>query len=225
MERDDAIRRIKKCMALAKSQNAHEAATALRQAHKLMEEWNIEQGFIDCLDVTEERMDSGCRRYPPLWKCRLARAVATAFDCEVIVQANFLSTDFTFIGASMSPKLATYAYEVLDRQLARARSAHVAGLKRCKLSTKRRRGDAFANAWISAVGEKVSAFAGADEVTEKAVRAYMDCYHPDLQDGDARAKKYQAWDESSLAAGYLSGRKAELNHGVTGGDRPARLTH
>ena len=41
VDRDDAIRRIKKCLVLAKSQNANEAATALRQAHKLMEEWNV----------------------------------------------------------------------------------------------------------------------------------------------------------------------------------------
>ena len=110
-------------------------------------------------------------------------------------------------------------------QLTRARSAHVAGLKRCKLATKRRRGDAFANAWISAVSEKVSAFAGADEVTAQAVQAYMDCYHPNLERREQRAKKYHARDEKSLSAGYREGRKAELNHGVAGGDRPARLTH
>lgn len=225
MDRDDAIRRIKKCLALAKSQNANEAATALRQAHKLMEEWNVEQGFIDCMDVTKESLDSGARRYPPIWKCRLARVVADAFDCEVIVQRTVFSTDFAFIGASLSPKLSTYAYDVLGRQLTRARSAHVAGLKRCKLATKRRRGDAFANAWISAVNEKVSAFAGADEVTAQAVRAYMDCYHPNLERREQRAKKYHARDEKSLSAGYREGRKAELNHGVAGGDRPARLTH
>lgn len=37
-ERDKIIAKVKKCLALAKSSNEHEAATALRQAQKLMQE-------------------------------------------------------------------------------------------------------------------------------------------------------------------------------------------
>ena len=46
MDQEKIIDKIKKCLALAKSDNPHEAATALRQAQKLMEQHNLTEQDI-----------------------------------------------------------------------------------------------------------------------------------------------------------------------------------
>ncbi|MGN0925824.1 DUF7168 domain-containing protein [Ectopseudomonas mendocina] len=59
-------------------------------------------------------------------------------------------------------RLSGYAYQVLERQLQKARREFLAWPKnkRCKRSTKVARGDHFANGWIDAVYHKVDEFAG-----------------------------------------------------------------
>jgi hypothetical protein len=54
MTRDEALLKIKKCMALSKSAEPHEAAVALRQAQKLMEQFSVNEQDMSLLDVHEE---------------------------------------------------------------------------------------------------------------------------------------------------------------------------
>lgn len=46
MDKKAAIEKIRKCLALAKSANEHEAAAALRQAQALMRKYGVEDGDI-----------------------------------------------------------------------------------------------------------------------------------------------------------------------------------
>ncbi|MEH6784074.1 MAG: DUF2786 domain-containing protein [Alcanivorax jadensis] len=223
MDKEKVLRRIQKCLALAKSSNPNEAQAALRQARKLMEKYNIEEGAVAALDASELLQATGNTGNPPHWKWALAYVVGQSFGCKVILQTRFEGSYFTFIGTSLSPRLAQYAYEVLERQLVKARREHVASLKRCKLATKRRRGDVFANAWVNAVAMKVNDFAGMDEETQRAIDAFVNEHHPDLQTSESKPRKARANDNRSAWDGHLSGRSANLNHGVAGQNGPARL--
>ncbi|MTD33973.1 DUF2786 domain-containing protein [Paludibacterium denitrificans] len=56
MDRKSAIEKIKKCPALAKSANEHEAAAALRQAQALMEKFGVEDDDILMSEVCKDHV-------------------------------------------------------------------------------------------------------------------------------------------------------------------------
>ncbi|UCU92660.1 DUF2786 domain-containing protein [Hydrogenophaga taeniospiralis] len=53
MTRDEALKKIKKCLALSRSANEHEAAAALRHAQKLMQAFSLAEE--DMADSTGRR--------------------------------------------------------------------------------------------------------------------------------------------------------------------------
>ena len=58
MTRDEALDKIKKCLALAASPEAHEAAAALRQAQKLMAQFGLTETDVTLADVGEVRQQA-----------------------------------------------------------------------------------------------------------------------------------------------------------------------
>jgi hypothetical protein len=51
MDKNKAIEKIKKCLALGKSANEHEAAQALKQAQALMREYGISDADVALSDI------------------------------------------------------------------------------------------------------------------------------------------------------------------------------
>ena len=123
MTRDQALQKIKKCLALAASSNPHEAAAAMRQAQKLMQEHGLDEADVNLADVAEVVMDG--RNVPMVrWETGLAKIVADAFGClthtGVRLSLNGGATHrrvraFTFIGVGASAEIAGYAFAVLSR--------------------------------------------------------------------------------------------------------------
>lgn len=82
MNRDDALAKIKKCLALSHSSEAHEAAAAMRQAQKLMAQFGLSERDVSLADVHE----ASARAASPAvnaWEASLARVCADAFGCEM----------------------------------------------------------------------------------------------------------------------------------------------
>lgn len=78
MTRDEALQKVKKCLALAASSEQHEAAAALRQAQKLMAAFGLSEVDVSLADVSE------CQQKAPSaplvrWEAALAHAIAEAF--------------------------------------------------------------------------------------------------------------------------------------------------
>ncbi|OLS63773.1 DUF2786 domain-containing protein [Pseudomonas putida] len=226
MDQDRILDKIKKCLEMAKGKgsNPNEAEIALRQAHKLMEAYNLEMGDVLASMAGEAKVAAGSEGEPPAWRVRLARVCAEAFGSTFIINAPwFEEASFIYIGCGASPELACYAYQVLERQLQKARRDYLATQKRCKRSTKVARGDAFAHGWIDAVQAKVEQFAGVEDNIAEAIQAYMDKKYPDLAPAKMKRRKLKARDEVAGDAGYKAGRSAQLHHAV--GHQPvARLT-
>lgn len=226
MDQDRILEKIKKCLEMAKGKasNPNEAEIALRQAHKLMQVYNLEMGDVLASMACEAKVPAGCEGKPPAWRVRLARVCAHAFGTHLIIVLSWQEgAGFLFVGCAAAPELSGYAYQVLERQLQKARRDYLATQKRCKRSTKVARGDAFAHGWIEAVYEKVDQFAGVDENIAEAIQAYMAKHHPDLDDFEMKRRKVKARDESASDAGYAAGERAQLHGGI--GHRPvARLT-
>lgn len=229
-ERKKIFEKIKKCMALSASSNEHEAAAALRQAHALMEKYNIDHEDVLAYEASEKYAKSGAKNKPVHWEGVLASRVADAFGCRIIFKTAGFFNDvgrWSFIGCGAAPEVAVYAFQVLHRQCKRARTEHInSNLRRCKTATKTRRADLFCEGWLRAVAGKILALAGNEEQT-KAIDAYIAKNYPTLRDlssrdrNDGRNISDREWGD--VAAGVRSGKNAELNRGVSGGAAPLPL--
>lgn len=217
MDDNRLLEKIKKCLEMAKSKtsNPNEAEIALRQAHKLMELYNLELGDVLASMAGEVSILAGSDGPPPAWRIRLAQVCCHAFGTRLITSSGFFSAArFIFVGCAAAPELTGYANQVLERQLQKARREYLQTQKRCKRSTKVARGDAFANAWIDAVYSKIDAFAGVEDNIAEAIEAYMDKHHPDLEKTQLKRRKLKARDEIAAGAGYQAGQSAQLHRAV-----------
>lgn len=218
MDQDRILAKIKKCLEMAKSKtsNPNEAEIAMRQARKLMDAYSLEMGDVLASLACEVKIAAGSEGAPPAWRVRLAQVCGLAFGSQLIITTSYFGpAGFIFVGCAVAPELTGYAYQVLERQLQKARREYLATQKRCKRSTKVARGDAFANAWIDAVYMKVQDFAGADDNIAEAIEAYMTKHHPDTQKSTVKRRKLKVRDEVAAEAGYLAGKSAQLHQAVS----------
>lgn len=183
------LKKIKKCLALAQSNNANEAATALRQAHALMAKHSISSHEVAMSDIGEAEAISRtmARDKPAGWEVRLAARVGKAFGCQMLVARHVLRTRgylnegrYVFVGLKDQAEVAAYTATVLIRKCKAARQAWLAerfggvgvGIKGMK-AKKTRMGDAFAEGWVDAIGKLVIEFANPQNV-ESAIAKYVD---------------------------------------------------
>lgn len=217
MEKDKALDKALKCFARAEGTDSqHEAETALRQARALMDKYHLDTGDVLAAGVIEHQVLCGTKSKPTTWMYRLAGICATAFDCNVVASPfQGQGWHFRFYGIGMSSELASYAYSMLHHQLVRTRKAFVAQQKRCKLATKRRRGDLFAQGWIDSVATKVQQFSGTDKGNAEALLAYEAKHFADAQEvGLQRVEARRAHDAKASDLGRAAGRYAQLHRGV-----------
>lgn len=226
MTRDQALAKIKKCLALAASSNPHEAATAMRHAQKLMAEHNLTEMEISLADVSETGTNSVTADLVQ-WEVNLVNIVAHAFGCEHYTRVSYLPTPFAmrsnykrqreyiFMGVGAAPQVASYAYEVLSRQCSRDRLAHIkAQSKNCKPKTKTARGDLFAEGWVSGVADKVERFSGSER-NDALVAQYK--AGKALKSETARNRiAGKNITHNDYGKGLAAGEKAQLDRGIGG---------
>ena len=233
MNRDDALKKIKKCLALSRSANEHEAAAALRQAQALMREHGLREKDVSLTDVAEVKVKA-CSTAANAWELRLVSVIADAFGCETFGllagrynhAGNYVrSRHWVFVGMHAAPSVAGYACEVLLRQCAKARLAHIAKQPRnCKPITKTARGDAFAMGWVSAASQLVERFAQ-PEADKALLLNYIEQQHGELKSDKARnVAKVRKTDWGHYSAGHRSGENAQLQPGVGGMAAQGMLT-
>lgn len=217
-----ALDKIKKCLRFAKSSNANEAATALRQAQKLMAIHGVTSEDVAMSDVETHKTKTGAGKTPPAYVTMLGNMVASAFGTEKVYQQVYDGERWTlsieFYGVNGAAEVAGYAFEVLARQLKRDRSAFLATQnKRLKRATKVRRGDLYAQAWINAVATQVTCH----QCTE-AENAIMEAYKAkrcnDLKTMKPRdnTKGMRSHDHGAIHQGYQDGKKVSFHQGVNG---------
>lgn len=223
MTRDEALVKIRKCLALSKSANETEAATALRHAQALMREHGLDDEGVELASVVE--VDVRSSFMPVLaWEARLAGLVADAFGCEVIStykvdRVNILAgirrdRFWRLIGVSAAPEVAGYTLEVLSRQCVRSRRIYIGQQsKNCKPATKAARGDTFAGGWVCGVAALVERFANGER-NIALVAAYMAKTYPSLSSCKPRQRDAGRNVKDAWRDGYAGAANATLNHGV-----------
>ena len=121
-----------------------------------------------------------------------------------------------YYGPDERPQIAAYSFEVLGKQLAKARRDYLSTLrKNIKQATKVARADTFCSAWVNGAYAVVSDFA----VTE-AETTLMECYRSrKLSEGmkklEPRKPGKARGTDKAENEGYLAGRNAQLHHAVS----------
>lgn len=231
MTREEAILKIKKCLALAKSGNENEAAIALRQAQSLMREFQIDP---DLLDIVEASCNSNVKKSPQAWEATLVSIIAKSMQCKLIFSSgnSFFGTkaQWTFIGVDPAPEIASYAFDVLYRQINRSRKNFIeTTLKRVTVKkNKVRRADLFCEGWVDSVKHLVTGLdIDVPANTSERIKKYMDMAHGQLGSFTPKDRnKGKALNDraaNDYHAGKQSGKTAQLNQAMNGGKQYERI--
>ena len=157
MDRSEIIAKIKKCLALSKSSNENEAAIALRQAHSLMEKYAIDHNDPELQGITYSEIAT-TNKMPPSYENHLAQSIAKMMDCMCVytethtIHAERIVKHYAwkFVGFDPAPEIASYTFDVLNRQLKKARTTYIKiHLGRVQTKSKKtQRADAFCIGWV-----------------------------------------------------------------------------
>lgn len=225
MTRDQALSKIKKCLALGRSFNPHEAAAAMRQAQKLMAEHGLNDADVKLADVSTATCSTRTNSQPR-WEVRLASSISSAFGCDLIwsrsdklINGRHMNKcELIFIGLDPAAQIAGYAWDVLSKQCAKARLMHIRKQPaRCKPITLTARGDAFAWGWVVGVQSKLEAFT-ALESNKLLIEQYKSITWPNSTTIKTKDRTVgRNVSHNDLHEGYVAGQTAELNRGMAGG--------
>ncbi|MWP46254.1 DUF2786 domain-containing protein [Gilliamella sp. Pas-s27] len=196
------IEKIKKLLALAKSTNPNEAAIAMNQAIKLMVKHNISNKDVELSEIEEQRYFS-----------ILVSIITSAFGVRAYFTWENNKRKVSFYGLRERPQLAAYTFDVLSVQLVKARKEFLSQQNgNCKKITKINRADAFCVGWVNGVYQLIEDFAMTDEELN-LLAEYRKT--KDLSPAKVRDAKKCNGSDSSQFIGYLQGKTAQLNHGVS----------
>lgn len=223
--------KIKKCLALSKSSNQHEAQAALRQAQKLMEANNISESVLLASSVGSSFTKAKAKATPSRWESSLAGVVAKAFGCDSFFSPTpHYGSYWVFVGIKPSPEIAEYAMQVLMRQITRDRKAYIEMIHgNTKRSRKTELADMFCMGWVRSAYEQIHVMARTKE-QEEALKAYYNARN-NPKDGEFEArdrstgKKLSSNDIQAFRGGLEVGKTVRLHHGVNGKEDQLRIDH
>lgn len=218
---DRILRKIEKCIALSKSSNKHEAGTALRHAQQLMEQHGINEIGIAASKIDRIAVKAAAGKTPPRWLNNLTSLINAAFGTAVVYESRSVNnggwrSDFAFLGERSQVRIASYSFEVLQRQLVNDRSRFLANMnKRAKRLTKTRRADAYAMAWVAGAYEHIVAIKKTDDMVA-AIEHFKENYYGlgPLDELSSIDRGHRSDDQKAMSQGFKAGRNARLYHGV-----------
>lgn len=140
-DKSDIIDKIKKLLALSKSENQHEAELAAKRASDLMQKYQIDSAVVEASSIKsgKERVADVHFTVPDLrmkyqWVVTLGSAAAALFDGEILVNRRLHGTGFVFVGFKseipMMEQMFLHLYHswkgFVERDLESAKAAHFA---------------------------------------------------------------------------------------------------
>lgn len=212
------IEKIKKCLELAKSSNPNEAALAMEKAQHLMNKYNIDMEEVKLSDINVMNTYASEAIDPAAYILDLASMIGSVFGCNTLFTREIKSsrwvTTAEFIGIKPSSDLASFAFDILRRQISKDRKKF---LKLCsprwKRPTKIRKANIFCEAWIQSVEKKVKKLVlPADK--KSLITYFIKTKYGNLDTIKRRDETWKPVDHQVIKAGLNAGNSAQLNHGV-----------
>ncbi|SJI66902.1 Protein of uncharacterised function (DUF2786) [Shigella sonnei] len=224
MSKEKQIDKIKKLLNKARNNSsAKEAAAALRMARKMMQEIGLQENEIELLDITlsDSQSSPSHAHKAPHYVAILMSAVSRAFGVKALtVWKRFddgsSKRSVQFYGPRERPEIAAYAFDVLVRQITKARKEFLAGLhKNIKTANKTARADAFCEYWVMGVYSNLEEFACTPK-EEALIAEYEQRYFEHAKAFSGRKAKEVRGVDEARCKGFGAGRRVKLNHAVTG---------
>jgi hypothetical protein len=187
-ERAKRMDKIKKCLALSRSPEPHEAAAALRQAQKLMEQLGVSAEEVLAPEVDEVTV----KTREGFGKCRymafLADVICKAFGVRSIFKPNPGSANrlnVSYYGPAGRVKLAEYSHRVIARALQASWEKFLQDHPWKKSVGGAR--TSFYQAWIVAVSGSIQALVPSPD-EDAAVDRFVAVRYPGMVKWDKMAK-------------------------------------
>ncbi|WP_228397602.1 DUF2786 domain-containing protein [Limnobaculum xujianqingii] len=186
MNKEKYLQKIKKLLNLAKrNSNPNESASALRQAQNLMREHNLTSTDVELTEITSASSKSAPSDAVsmPRYMVSLGQVICRAFGVQVYYSWRYTPRGIpkrilTFYGPAERSVVASFAFDVLSRQMVKARSEYLAGQrKNIKAATKTARADTFCESWVSGAHAVISKFVITDDE-----QALMTSYYQRLKE-------------------------------------------
>jgi hypothetical protein len=234
MNKEKYLAKIKKLLNLhRKATNQNEAAAALRQAQNLMREHNVTELDVEFTNISEasSKGSPNQSQTPPKYLVYLVEVIKRAFGVGAYFDQregkNIYSSPrriITFYGPDVRPQIAAYAFDVLARQMTAARKEFIAGMHRnTKMANRTAKADQFCEGWAEGVWRIVAELVPTEAETT-LMEAYRERRLQGLESWSSRKARKVNGGENARSAGYLAGRQAQLNHGVSGsGSEPLAI--
>lgn len=217
MNQDRIIQKIKHCLALGQSANENEAALALKQAHAMMSKHNISMSDINLSDVKSSDTEETLAKIPMNYQAILANMIAQKFGCEVYLRCDTQKQKHVlcYVGIDLYSKIASYAFDVLSRQLKKFRRQYIkTHLKRVRIKkNKYARADKFCLGWVSKVEDLVSTLQP-PEVDKKLIESKMQALQLVDRTPQNRSKSAPKSTSNDFANGWLDGESANLHNAM-----------
>lgn len=159
MDKAKIIDKIKKCMALGQSPNANEAATALRQAQKMMAAHGLTEEDIEGSAYSNEAVECPIQtgKKVPIHLTEFIGLIKRAFQVQPVIEKNVRVSDesyrIRYFGPTERVVMAAYAHVVIFRAMEAAWRAQL----EAKPSWKGVRGArlSFMVGWLREIKSKV----------------------------------------------------------------------
>jgi hypothetical protein len=130
VDKEKIVDRIRKLLALAQSNNEHEAASAAANAQRLLSEHNLS---MDQVSWKRKRQREVHPRAATVPACSLdhpvVRLVAEAFDCRGLQEP--CQKRGLFVGVGADPKVAAFTFDYLERALKKLSSSFMKKIPAC----------------------------------------------------------------------------------------------
>ena len=228
MNNDDILRKIKACLARANSDNPHEAEISLNQAKRLMEMHGFSQNDVEMSDVKTAYAKGNGNLKPPIYEANLVMAIMDAFHCKAYNRySTGVGGKIQFVGLHPNEELASYYFNVLFRQLQKARKQYIQdNLSRCQNKTKTRRADLFCEAWVEVIIQLIrKTFTAPNNDKKDLVRLFCQEYFANSEPAKTKDshKNIKQQDIDAIKAGASAASQVQLNHGVNTNGAPTML--
>lgn len=204
--------KVRKLLALAESNNPHEAERALSQAKKIMAKYNIKAHDTEIITVKSTNVP---RRFMKDFEVHMVSCVNAVSGCEAYSRSTYhpngkIVTDIYFVGLASDANMAAYSFEVLHTQV---RQFQLRMKRQGYAAPERNRASL---AWVIAACEKLNQFFDYKDVPDQ-VKDYYKRESEGYNEASHRESKAvdDEGDQALLNHGYYEGHKARLNKAAT----------
>jgi len=225
-ERQKVLDRIKKCLALSKSPNMHEASLALQRARELMEKYSVDDDELARSGITHERYHVGpCETAEQKWVVSILQMF---FHVKIILNnvhdRKWEGLRLIIIGEPFRIEVATYVHAFLLRTFRQLwRSYRTVQLGRTwnhyKPANRRKLHHDFLLGIYFGLREQLDGppVSGNLGLVPTGIDANIERYaHEHFNFERSKGEKQKVHSRTALREGYDAGKRISIRDGVTG---------